>query len=112
MKEKEDFATYYLVIARDTDMYGVVRCIRCGGVASEVHEILPRSRFGPLRRRELFEVRNRVSICRGCHELVHNDKGRGDLFYRLEKLYGYEYDGEARCILDSYKESLSSHTDQ
>ena len=110
MREEEDFRTYYLVIARDTDLNGKVRCIRCGALADDVHEIFPRSHFGPQRRKELFDIRNRVCLCRKCHSAVHNNVGRGELLHRLKTLYGYEYHGEAKCTLDSYTENLSSHT--
>jgi len=105
MREPEDLKTYYLVIARDTNAYGVVRCVLCGEKADDVHEILPRSRFGPSRRDELFRIENRVCLCRLCHNKVHNDRGRCILLMTLERMYGYTYTGEAKCILDSCKES-------
>lgn len=100
MREPEDAATYYLVIARDTDLEGKVRCVRCSRLADDVHEIIPKSHFGPLRRLELFAIKNRVCLCRKCHGEVHNDAGRKELLSKLQKMYGYEYDGEAKCALD------------
>ena len=104
MREPEDLETYYLVIARDTDFDGVVRCVLCRGKANDVHEIIPRSRFGPNRRRELFRIENRVCLCRECHNKAHNDEKRCALLKTLELFHGYTYTGEARCILDSCME--------
>jgi len=102
MREKPDRDTYYLVIARDTDLAGIVRCVRCGKKADDVHEILPRSFFGSRNREELFAIENRCCICRDCHNAVHNDVGRGELLLILQNKYGYKYKGSAKCILDSY----------
>lgn len=98
-----DAATYYLVIARDTDLDGNVRCVRCGGLADDVHEIIPRSHFGKSEslQARLFDIKNRVCLCRACHTEVHNNIGRKELLLKLQSLHGYEYDGEAKCVLDS-----------
>ena len=100
MRSAEDKATYYLVIARDTGIgSGKASCIRCGKLASDVHEILPRSFFGPSRQDELFDIKNRCCLCRKCHSEVHNDDGRAELLRILHKRYGYQYDGRAKCLL-------------
>ena len=101
MRKKEDAATYYLVMARETDLDGKIRCLRCNALADDVHEIMPKSHFGPSRQGELFDIKNRACLCRKCHGEVHNNAGRKELMLKLQSLYGYEYDGEARCVLDS-----------
>ena len=102
MREPEDKATYYLVIARETDMDGVPRCINCGKAASAVHEILPKSFFGPKKRSELFAMKNRCCLCNVCHPKLHNPIGRGKLFFLMWQGYGYEYEGLSKCLLEDY----------
>ena len=104
MRSADDASTYYLVIARDTDLNGVPRCVKCGRVANHVHEIIPRSRFGKHNRSGLFELKNRCCVCRECHESVHNPRGRGELLHIMSSKHGYEYDGEAQCYLEEYLE--------
>lgn len=106
-RSKDDAATYYLTIARDTDHRGKVRCVRCGDIAADVHEIIPRSAHGPKRSKDLFDIKNRCCLCRKCHTEVHNDKGRGELFFILENRHSYEYDGVALCLLEGYKERMA-----
>lgn len=103
MRRREDLETYYIVIARDTDIHGVVRCVRCGAMADDVHEIFPRSHFGPKRYKELFDIKNRCCVCRKCHEEVHNERGRAELLLILSDKYGYLYSGGAKCVLDAIK---------
>lgn len=91
--------TYYRVIARETDMEGVVRCLLCGGRATDVHEILPRSFFGTTKQDKLFAENNRCCLCRRCHVNAHNDNIRKSLLAIMCKRYGYEYKGKAQWLL-------------
>ena len=102
MRQPEDQATYYHVIARDTDLDGITRCVRCGMRAEDVHEILPKSSHGSTRKEELFDIKNRCCLCRECHRVVHNRKGRAELLQILKQKYKYEYNGEALCILQEH----------
>ena len=100
MRRGADAATYYHVIARDTDLNGVPRCIRCSATADDVHEIYPRSHYGPSKEDILFNIKNRCCLCRKCHGEVHNDRGRAELFSILQKRHKYIYDGEVMCLLE------------
>ena len=102
MREPEDQETYYKVIARDTDVDGVPRCLNCEKAASSVHEILPRSFYGPNKRGELFAMKNRCCLCLACHSKLHNPAGRGKLFFLMQQEYGYEYEGLSLCLLEDY----------
>lgn len=109
MRHPEDEATYWLVVARDTDYDGVPRCIRCNSAADDVHEILPKSSFSKHHKKELFSIKNRCCVCRTCHLEVQNDRGRGELLAKLYKIYGYDYKGQARCLLEEYQASQLLH---
>jgi hypothetical protein len=102
MRHADDLATYFHTIARDTDEDGLPRCIKCGEVADDVHEILPRSFFGPSKKDILFDINNRCCVCRRCHGELHNDKGRVILLHILQDRHGYQYEGYAQCLLDEY----------
>jgi 5-methylcytosine-specific restriction endonuclease McrA len=45
------------------------RCIDCKQPGTEVNEIIPRSRS----KKAILDWRNRVLLCRTCHELYHKD---------------------------------------
>jgi len=102
-RNKYDSQTYYIVVARDTDMEGVTRCVHCGSIASEVHEILPRSFFAKGDKRALFDVKNRCCLCRDCHGKLHNDRGRATLLRILVQRHGYKYDGRAAWLLSNFE---------
>lgn len=104
MRNKHDRETYYLVIARDTGANGKPRCVNCGALADDVHEILPRSFFGPRKQKDLFDIKNRVCLCRKCHSELHNDSGRKKLLKALHEKYNYQYEGRARCLLEEMEE--------
>lgn len=103
MRSDKDRQTYYLVIARDSDYYGQPRCVNCGAVADDVHEILPKSYFGKNSEDVLFDIKNRCCLCRDCHSVLHNDRGRAKLLGSLKGKYNYEYEGRAKCLLEEYK---------
>lgn len=100
MRTRKDLESYYLVIARDSDSRGIPLCINCGARADDVHEILPRSFFGPSREDDLFDVKNRCCLCRECHGKLHNDMGRKLLLKILKDKHGYTYKGRAKCLLE------------
>lgn len=45
------------------------RCVRCFEFASDVNEIIPRSRT----KNAVYDSVNRVPLCRACHEWYHHD---------------------------------------
>ena len=45
------------------------RCIMCNHSATEINEIIPRSRS----KNSLLDWKNRVMICRSCHTEFHSD---------------------------------------
>lgn len=47
------------------------RCVECGGVASEVHHIVPRNGLG-YRRGCHHHLDNLISLCAGCHLVKHH----------------------------------------
>lgn len=102
MRNSADSVTYYVTIARDTDYNGVVRCQSCGGVACDVHEIVPRSYLGSSNEELLFSVENRVCLCRECHGKLHNDAGRGFLLGVLYRKYNYSYGGIHLWLLEEF----------
>ena len=99
MRTTADKETYYLVIARDSDWDGTVRCVRCREPADDVHEIMPRSSSFP----GLFNMDNRCCLCRKCHREVQSDIGRGQLFHILSEKYDYEYVGKRKCLLEDWE---------
>ena len=107
MRSLDDSKTYLHVMARDTDLNGVIRCVRCNKRADDVHEITPRSHFGKHGREELFKLENRCCVCRACHGEIHNDLGRGELFNILSTRHGYKYAGVPKCLLEEYLEESS-----
>lgn len=104
MRSKKDLDSYFVVMARDSDHRGYPKCINCGNGADDVHEILPRSFFGPLKEDELFDVKNRCCLCRECHSKLHNDRGRKKLLVILRDRHDYQYDGRAKCLLEEQME--------
>jgi 5-methylcytosine-specific restriction endonuclease McrA len=44
------------------------RCIRCDHPATEIHEIIPRSK----RPNDWWEIENMVCLCMKCHQWGHN----------------------------------------
>lgn len=101
MKKQKDIDTYYQTIARDSDYNGIPRCVNCGAVADDVHEIIPRSfLYGEVNEDELFDIKNRCCLCRTCHERLHNRNGKVTLMLILTKRHGYAYEGYAKCLLE------------
>ena len=84
---------------RETIQSEVIRrdggnCLLCGAHGNDVHEVVPRSRFGRSRADECFSMRNSALLCRACHRDAHTQQSRKTLFFVLSKLYGYEYADE------------------
>lgn len=77
------------VMARDK-----YRCVLCNSPQIQIHEIVPRSRFGKLRSKILFDVKNRVCLCQMCHAEAHNYSHRKMLLDLLKTKYNYTYDEE------------------
>lgn len=68
------------------------RCIVCGSNQYlDIHEIVPRSRFGKLNIHQCFVLKNMVVICRSCHSIAHTIDMRKKLIQLLEKKYNYSY---------------------
>lgn len=83
---KLDLETRDIVLARDR-----YSCVVCGIPSREVHEIVPRSRFGSRRMHECFKVGNRITLCRSHHEEAHTQTKRKQMLEMLMELYGYTY---------------------
>jgi 5-methylcytosine-specific restriction endonuclease McrA len=68
------------------------RCIICGNLYDDVHEIIPRAAL-PGRRNYpiLFSEKNRCCICRACHQRVPTVWGRVMLLGIMALKYGYKY---------------------
>lgn len=62
------------------------RCVECKRPATEINEIIPRSRWI----NAADEWRNRVPLCRVCHEKYHHD-GVTDLKIQALKLKRNEF---------------------
>lgn len=67
------------------------RCVLCGGAAGELHEIVPRSRWGASGVSACFAVKNRVSLCQTCHREAHTRPARIRLLRYLREVYDYDY---------------------
>lgn len=68
-------------------------CVSCHKPASEINEILPRSRS----KESILNWENRVTMCRDCHNEYHrqgvNSKTQEELFFKRQealKLFGRE----------------------
>ena len=82
----KDRETRYNILRREK-----YKCFLCGKGGVEVHEILPRSRFGRSQVDELFSMKNRVALCRAHHAEVHTRKYRILLIGQLYAKYRYDY---------------------
>ena len=85
----KDMETRYTVLARDK-----YSCFLCNKGDAEVHEILPRSRFGLREVDVLFSLRNRVTLCREHHTKAHTRKYRSMLLGLMKKRFAYDYSDE------------------
>lgn len=77
-----------LVIERDEG-----KCVLCGKNGVDVHEVIPRSRFGRGTMDDCFSLENCALLCRSCHSGAHTVVERGRLLSKLAELYDYVYDG-------------------
>lgn len=85
-RKEYDFATREEVWERDKG-----RCVLCHKPAHDVHEIVPRSAFGYDKSELLFSVKNRVCLCRDCHNLAHSYDQRRELILTMRMTYSYQY---------------------
>ena len=77
----------YRVILRDNG-----RCQKCGGSAVDVHEIVSRAAFGTATMHICFSDKNRVCLCRRCHDEVQGVSRWTSWFIKkLREQHGYEY---------------------
>lgn len=69
------------------------RCFICRRPGTDVHEIIPRSHTSKKRPAWwLFDLRNRVLLCRVCHnDMQHTYPARVKLFRELRKRFRYDY---------------------
>jgi hypothetical protein len=67
-------------------------CVLCERNATEIHELISRSRFGSAEMDICFSPRNRVTLCRLCHTIVQGQPGwTKTLFDLLKYRYNYQY---------------------
>jgi len=69
-------------------------CVLDGKPASEVHEIVPRSRFGRKNKALCYCMKNMVCLSRKPHAKAHTRPMRIALLTLLAEKYGYSYDDE------------------
>lgn len=50
----------------------VILCEVCGVVSSQIHHVVPRSKFGKKRKDEQDHWTNLIALCFLCHDAVHN----------------------------------------
>jgi len=68
------------------------KCVICGEKACDVHEIISRSHFGTRTMHICLSMKNRVCLCRGCHEKAQGQaEWMTKLLQRLKDKYGYDY---------------------
>ena len=78
------------------------RCLLCNRRGADVHEIIPKSRFGKLNMQDCFDIKNRVLLCRLCHEKAHTIEIRKRLLFIMKNKYGYSYE---ESIYEKYLEN-------
>jgi len=82
----KDRETRYTVLTREQ-----YRCFICERTNVEVHEVIPRSRFGLTGIDVLFDVKNRVALCREHHSEAHTRAYRIFLLSLLKEKFDYDY---------------------
>jgi len=66
-------ANYFKAFGYGID--SVILCETCQSErATDIHHIIPRSKFGSKRKAEQDHVSNLVALCRVCHNLAHDGK--------------------------------------
>ena len=69
------------------------QCVLCGSKCSlEIHEVIPRSRFGKLTMHLCFVSKNMCTLCHSCHEKAHNVRIRVQLLQLMQQKFKYQYD--------------------
>lgn len=58
------------------------RCVDCKQSATEINEIIPRSRS----KKSISDWKNRVPLCRSCHDLYHKDGVTDDKIKRMQTI--------------------------
>ena len=64
----------YVKTYLDAFGYGMddfIRCELCGMRGSDIHHVIPRSKFGKKRKDEQDLITNLICLCRPCHDLAH-----------------------------------------
>lgn len=80
--------THVPVIRRDKG-----RCVLCGKKAHDIHEIVSKSHFGTRTLAICYQVKNRVCLCRKCHQKVQGRrKYARELLELLREKHGYVYE--------------------
>lgn len=78
-----------LVLSRDG-----YQCVLCGSDQMlEVHEILPRSKFGRKSWRECFVIENMATLCQPCHAKAQTRPMRIRLLALFAEKHDYVYTG-------------------
>ena len=94
MYTKDEIVFLRSQIALEVIRRDMGRCFSCDRAGVDVHEILPRSRFGRARADLCFDMRNSVLLCRECHSKSHTRKARSLLLAEMSARHGYTYGEE------------------
>lgn len=87
IKELDTTLSRSKIVQRDKD-----KCFKCGRKAVDIHEIVSKSHWGTTRLHICFDEKNRVCLCRKCHEEVQGQSvWMGRLLAWLRDKHGYEY---------------------
>ena len=68
--------------------------ILTGEPANDVHEICPKTFWGPRRRHLAFQMKNMACVSRATHREAACQKSRWQMLTKLQELYGYSYEDE------------------
>jgi 5-methylcytosine-specific restriction endonuclease McrA len=85
-------AQKYATIREEVARRDKYKCIICGSKQFvDIHEIVPKSRFGKLNMDDCFVIKNMCCICRTHHQSSHSIKARKELLRLLAVKYKYNY---------------------
>lgn len=58
----------------------------CGQPSTDIHHLIPRSKFGKKRKAEQDHISNLIALCRDCHTAAHDNKSFNQaLIYKVKQ---------------------------